>query len=132
MNAPPRLQLCQPSPRPWGGGYLCIRAMHSRQGLDGAEVVLQLGHELLLASQGGHGLGQLDLQLGTAHCKTEPGLSPGGAPNPKLCQGDTKELRNPHLEQQSQLRAATLFSPYVWGQQDTSNPCSAPGSSPPW
>lgn len=57
--------------------------MHSRQGLDGAEVVLQLGHELLLASQGGHGLGQLDLQLGTAHCKTEPGLSPGGGPKPQ-------------------------------------------------
>lgn len=64
-----------------GQGYLCIRAMHSGQGLDGAEVMLQLGNELLLASQRGHSLRQLDLQLRTAHWKTEPGPSPRGGPN---------------------------------------------------
>lgn len=67
-----------------GRGYLRIRAMHGGQGLDSAEVMLQLGDELLLASQCGHGLRQLDLQLRTAHWKKEPGPSPRGGPNPQI------------------------------------------------
>lgn len=115
--------------------------MHGGQGLDGAEVVLQLGDELLLASHRGHGLRQLDLQLRTAHWKTEPGPSPRGGPKPpRFCQGDTEKLRNPHLEHRSQLTGRRpIFSLFfgVSKRDPTSDPCSAPGkvdqgSSPPW
>lgn len=71
---------CCREPSAMGWAHLRIRAMHGRQGLDGAEVMLQLGDELLLASQCGYSLRQLDLQLRTAHWKTEPGLSPRGGP----------------------------------------------------
>lgn len=98
-------------------GYLSIRAGQSRQGLDGAQVVLQFGHEFLLPGQAGHGLGQLDLQLSTAHCKTQQGCHPGPKPTPNCAQG-TPKGSNPHLEQQSQPRAATLLSPHVWKQQE--------------
>lgn len=92
---------------PWGhlecslpsaGRYLRVRAMHGGQGLDGAEVVLQLGHELLLAGQRGHGLRQLDLQLRTAHWKTETGPSPGVAQTLNFGPRGHQNARNLHLE----------------------------------
>lgn len=98
-----------------GWAHLRIRAMHGGQGLDGAEVVLQLGDELLLASQRGHSLRQLDLQLCTAHWKTEPGPSPRGAPKPHVLLRGHQKAENPQTEHQ---RQQLPFSPYFWGQQE--------------
>lgn len=85
--------------------------MHGGEGLDGAEVVLQLGDELLLARQRGRSLRQLDLQLRTAHCKTEPGLSPRGGPTRAAPRGLQKGAESPNGGTEASLRAVTLISP---------------------
>ena len=123
-----------------GRGYLRVWAMHGGQGLDGAEVVLQLGDELLLASQRGHGLRQLDLQLRAAHWKTEPGPSPRAGPKPQILPSGHRKAEKPPPRE---------LKPTLWQQphfllisgssrwDHASHPSSAPGEgdpgcSPPW
>lgn len=99
--------------------------------------MLQLGDELLLASQRGRGLRQLDLQLRAAHCKTEPGPSPGGAPTPLAApRGLQKGAEIPAWGTKASLQAVTpipsgLCPCFLGWQEHGSDPWCAPKCNRP-